>query len=611
MYYKFLHTKIKPTIAGLLLAIAPSASFASQIDTIDIKVVLDSVGTAHIQEHWKVDVDDSNTEWYLSMKNFGEMKITDFKVYDNDNNYYLESDTPWDLDRSRAEKAGKCGIHEIDEGNELCWGVGYSGPHSWTAEYNIEGFVKMYDDGCGFNHCFINYNLSSDPKFTRTTISMADSTPLSFDNARIWAFQYHGTCKFIDGKVVAENTDEFTTDNSMVIMCLFPKDAFNSPNVVEDTIGTMKWEALEGSDYLEDYTEDDYAQGKNVINNELSGWDYILIIIGIVLLAFVGFGVYYIMIAVFTLGFLYGMGLLWNIISLRPLRIYLRQTRLLDGGNKYFTGVPIKGNLNRAFHILDDNNYKIIPKDKDELFAAYLVRLMRYKAITIVSTEEKGKTVNRMKIAENWHYKSENDTPTTDLSIIESQNEEQNDNTDSADVKCMKLMYKILRKASGDNHILEKGELKAYLKNHTSEAKELLKAANKENQEDSTPQEYQEVVGLRNYLKDYSQIETRGAIEVELWDEYLVYATLFGMADQVIKDFKKYSPDYFTESLIGVQLIDTKGEVVSDFYSFTGVESVGRGLSSGTGSSSSGGGGFSSSGGGGGCSGGGGGGGGR
>lgn len=669
----------KTAVVGILLATAPSALMASEIDTIDIRVVLDRSGDAYVQERWKVDVDNSNTEWYLSMKNYGVMRITDFKVYDNDQNYYLSDDSPWNVDRSRDEKAGKCGVHKL-EGNdcELCWGVGSSGPHCWTAEYKINGFVKRFEDGCGFNYCFVNHDMSSGPKYTRTTISMADSTPLSFENARIWAFRYNGTCRFVDGKVVAENIEPLTTDNSMVVMCLFPKDAFLSSNVVNDTIGTMKWRALEGSDYLENYTEEDYAEGKNVLwkNNEdldLTWWEIILFIIILAvggILCLVGYTIGYLVIAAVLY---YGLGLLWNVVSLRPLRIYLRRKKLMEGAqSEYFRAVPLNGNLNRAFYILDENNYKILPKDKDDLYAAYLVRLMCHKAISITSTIEKGKTVNRMKIASDF-----------DWNKVKDENK--------ADLKCMKLMYRILKNASGENLILEKGELRTYLDKNKSEAKSLLKAVEKENKSECTPQEYQEVVGLKNYLNDFTHLDRRGVndvkpldgsdenvsesnlpldngyqkdysysnegeqnmlpenseenttpeirntsvstvyqkdtahvdandarekrmldeYETKMWDEYIVFATLYGMADQVIEDLKEYSPDYFTTSMLGSQLIDESGNVVSDFSSFTGISSVSRSMSSQSSSSSSGGGGRSSFGGGGGHSGGGGGGGGR
>lgn len=131
-----------------------------------------------------------------------------------------------------------------------------------------------------------------------------------------------------------------------------------------------------------------------------------------------------------------------------------------------------------------------------------------------------------------------------------------------------------------------------------------------EDTSEATPKEFQEVTGLENFLKDFTLLDRRGAVEVELWDEYLVYATLYGIADQVIKDFKESCPEYFQLSNLGNQLIDKRGSVVSDFNAFTGVSNLSSSLSSSWGRSS-GGGGRSSGGGGGGHSGGGGGGGGR
>ncbi|MEE0084175.1 MAG: hypothetical protein UE068_08145, partial [Paludibacteraceae bacterium] len=245
----------------------------------------------------------------------------------------------------------------------------------------------------------------------------------------------------------------------------------------------------------------------------------------------------------------------------------------------------------------------------------------------------------------------------------------------------------------GENLILEKGELRTYLNKNKSDAKSLLKAVEKENKSECTPQEYQEVVGLKNYLNDFLELSRRGVkdvkpldesgerasesilpvengyqkdysysdngdksllaenidkednsipeienssvpanyhkdttrvdasdakekriydeYEMKMWDEYIVFATLFGMADQVIEDLKEYCPDYFAVSLLGSQLIDESGHVVSDFNSYTGISSVSHSFSSHSSSSSSGRGGHSSFGGGGGHSGGGGGGGGR
>lgn len=62
--------------------------------------------------------------------------------------------------------------------------------------------------------------------------------------------------------------------------------------------------------------------------------------------------------------------------------------------------------------------------------------------------------------------------------------------------------------------------------------------------------EYNKLKGLEKYLKDYSKIKDRYPIEIELWDRYLVFATLFGIAKKVAKEFKEelvkngYNDDY-------------------------------------------------------------------
>lgn len=56
---------------------------------------------------------------------------------------------------------------------------------------------------------------------------------------------------------------------------------------------------------------------------------------------------------------------------------------------------------------------------------------------------------------------------------------------------------------------------------------------------DKYAQDQKEVLGLWKYLKDYSLIKDRYQIELSIWNEYLVFASLFGIADKVAKEFKE------------------------------------------------------------------------
>lgn len=65
-------------------------------------------------------------------------------------------------------------------------------------------------------------------------------------------------------------------------------------------------------------------------------------------------------------------------------------------------------------------------------------------------------------------------------------------------------------------------------------------------------EESEKYYGLKRYLRDFSLIHDRELIEVELWEEYLMYATVFGMAKKVIKQIKLDYPDY--ESIVSLRL---------------------------------------------------------
>ncbi|MBO7522250.1 MAG: DUF2207 domain-containing protein, partial [Bacteroidales bacterium] len=55
------------------------------------------------------------------------------------------------------------------------------------------------------------------------------------------------------------------------------------------------------------------------------------------------------------------------------------------------------------------------------------------------------------------------------------------------------------------------------------------------------------MIGFKKYLMDFSLINERQDVYVDLWDDYLVFAALFGIADQVAKDLKGLYPSYFTK----------------------------------------------------------------
>jgi len=112
------------------------------------------------------------------------------------------------------------------------------------------------------------------------------------------------------------------------------------------------------------------------------------------------------------------------------------------------------------------------------------------------------------------------------------------------------------------------------------------------------------VLGFFKYLQDFTLINERRSVEVHLWQDYLVFATLFGIADKVAKELKDIDPvafeqvvnyDFDTFSTILYQTRMLSNAITMNSY----VASSSGGSFSGTSSWSGGGGGSSFSGGGG------------
>jgi uncharacterized membrane protein len=111
-----------------------------------------------------------------------------------------------------------------------------------------------------------------------------------------------------------------------------------------------------------------------------------------------------------------------------------------------------------------------------------------------------------------------------------------------------------------------------------------------------------QIAGLKRYLKEYTLIKDREPIEVKLFEEYLIYAQMMGIAKKVSKDFKDIYPEIIEQSHF-----DSYDNIIFiNSYAAYGISSA-KSAETRANNYSSGGGGFSSGGGGGGSFGGGGG----
>ena len=62
--------------------------------------------------------------------------------------------------------------------------------------------------------------------------------------------------------------------------------------------------------------------------------------------------------------------------------------------------------------------------------------------------------------------------------------------------------------------------------------------------------EKEKLRGLKKYMEDFSMMKEKSVPELILWEKYLVYATVFGIADKVLKQLKVVYPEILDESYL-------------------------------------------------------------
>ncbi len=494
---KHLRSKI---ILLLVLASATSLFARPQLHRLDIRVVLSHNGDARITETRQMSIDSEGTECYIGKGLPDGCEVRDLRVTDETGREF-EDVGSWDIDRSRSWKEGKCGIVAKHGGCEICWGLGESGERTYVTSYTLTGLVCSHPDADAIRHVFLDADVSPKPDECRLTIEAEeDSLRFTEENSGIWGFRFGGELGFADGTMVAYNTEPFGQNGALYIMCRFNKGLFEPWYQVDETFETKKNEAFEGSDYVGGYGDD-----------EMTGEDIfalIMLALGFFVLPVVG-GIWY---------FIY----VW------------RARKKVNKDLLWYRDIPLKGNLQQANDMI--NAYRYFGTDYNNLLSACVLKLINMGAISIESRlNSKGKT---------------------------EQNFVMHELPNAADQPLLlRKIHNIFKDAAGSDTILEPRELKSFMRSSRNESitdsfiNTLHTKTGITHYKDRLD-EVRQVFGLKKFLKEFSLLDERHVNEVALWKDYMIFATLFGIADQVIKDMKKINPEYFNMDQVASQMAD-------------------------------------------------------
>ena len=495
---------------------------ANTIYGIDVDMYIDENGNAEVTETWKVK-GSNGTEWYHPFRDLSSAHhtISDFTVSMDGTPLTYKT---WNVNDSLSKKAGYYGINYTSTDTELCFGKYDYKEHTFVLKYKVGNIIFNTAEAQVMYWTFF-------PKFQNVDFQEYKVTIRSFyefpDKLDVWGFGYKGYAYVKDGVISLSNEEDTDMNNLYSVgLVKFPSNTFNTMNRNSkfSTFSSVLSAANEGT------TQYDYSKSSNSNNsrNNKPLWEKILS---------------------FFQGIIWVVFMFGSIIGAAVVASH--------------SGYGYKNNKT-----IDKNNvpnFRDIPCNKDLYYANALMFLNHfgYKETNILGAiilkwikEEK---VGFIKQDVGIFRKEQNCLDLRKSSSFTAGSEEEK-------------LYNIMIEASGDDRILEPREFGKWARrnydkffkvftnikdNEISKLKQERHIYPRTNKEDCKKKNVRDYViyedstrlyGLKKFLVEFSSMNEKEAIEVHLWDEYLMFAYLFGIADKVEKQFKNLYPELMEQN---------------------------------------------------------------
>lgn len=523
---------------------------ANSITNIDMDVYIDANGNATITEVWKAYL-SQGTEGYRPYTKLGNSSISNFSVSDDSGRIY-DSLSSWNTSASFASKAYKSGIHYTSNGLELCWGISSYGNRIYTLKYNISNFVTQYTDTQGIYFNFLNL----DQLVSSAKVTIHSDIPFSLDNSRIWAFGNDGSINFENGNIVLDSGNGLSSSQYMVALVRFESNLFNTTNKSSSSFDNIYDSAFS------DVTDPNYNGNNNSSTKENYSFKELLSFIFSILFYLIS-GPVGLIIVFCVLAKVKGKDWLLGSSKASGQLQFGQYGRILPEDNQinYWREIPCNKDLERAYWVCYQYNVVSEKTLRQGIIGAILLKWIRNGYVTVSKTK-KGL----------FSFK-DNNYAIDFTKMTHADNEIENS------------LFNMLVSASGFNKILEAKEFSKWSKNNYSkvnswfstiiykeqyylEQQGLITSTTEETTgmfgrkktiiiKNVNPQLREEAIqlkGLKKFLLDFSMMPEREYFEVHVWEEYLIFAQLLGIADKVEEQFSKLYPNFNQETLLNTEI---------------------------------------------------------
>lgn len=542
--------KKKIAVFFIMMFIMPISALADTIYSVTMDINILEDGTANVKEIWDVKA-DSGSEWYKTMYELNTSELTNYKVtMDGKELSYKD----WNVNETLSEKSGYYGINYASNGIELCFGKTDYKRHTFVISYTLSNYVFNTNDSQVL--AWVIYP-KADVNYFSAEISSYYSFP---DTLEVWGYGYKGYA-YVENGVIKLSTESGLYNDYVSVLVKFPLSTFNTTNT------DSRYQTFDDVYKVAEEGTFEYNYGTDGNN---STFDIIFIILNFAISFILPFGI-----------------VIFGIYQAKTMGYgYINNKTISKKNTPMFREIPCNKDIYYANALIKLNNFGY---KESNILGAIILKWVKEKKITF-----KNKT-------EGIFNKETSLIDLTGNPIFDNDLEKQ--------------LFDIMYTASNDG-ILETKELEKWCKKNYSkffnlfkkienrkideleEQGHIYKRKNKQEckkknvMDDTIYEDSKKLYGLKLYLEEFSKMDTKEVLEVHIWDEYLMFAYLFGIADKVAKQLKNMYPeiieqmDFDYDTIIFINYMSTRSVSVA-----SSARSAAQSYSSGGGGFSSGGGG--------------------
>lgn len=542
-----------------------------EIETMDFNAVLNENGSMNVTETWRVKINGTTNTLFKTFE-------TDKTKYDNITNVSVAEITNGQSSKFLQSNYWKNHVdtdyfHALNhQGDfEIAWGVNKSsGTHTYNVSYTVNNVINVYSDCAELYWQFIGDNFETPIENVTGTIYLPESVE-NIDDLRVWG---HGQ---LNGEIQRENTSTVKFNMSPYITGTYLEIrlAILKPEMFYESNKTSNILMLQ--DIIDEETtwaNEANAQRERIKQRENTIFWGSILICSIVAVTFIWLIIknikkiketpkmqptqeleYYREIpnedeTPSSVAFLYYYGKT-NLSMVMP---KILSSTILNLALKKYISFEINKNLPKN----EEVTIKLEPnKDKDELKSGERII---YQILKEVAKED-----NKFNMKEFEKYAKKNNREFLSyLRSVESIAKAEQENEQNFDEKLKKQHDSWINKG---NSILTVLVILVFFALGIFETNfiilsiaiipaivYILTCYNMSGKANGLTQkgldEKEQWEGLKKYMEDFSLIKDREVIELVLWEKYLVYATLFGNAEKVLKQLKVVYPEFSNDDYL-------------------------------------------------------------